>query len=161
MIMSANINIQNTLETLFTEIIADFPHLFFLGLKKDTKGTLYTFLVDGDESVTLQEITKLSKTLSAALDEILTEEDEAFRMEVSTPGADKPLMDARQYPKHIGRTLQVKTAENQLKGPLVEANPQYIVLEIAADKKSKDKTPSLVQVNFEEIEEAKIIISFK
>jgi len=159
--MSANINLQKTLETLFTEIIADFPHLFFLGLKKNSSGSLYTFLVDGDDSVTLNEITKLSKMLSAGLDEILTEDDEAFRMEVSTPGADKPLTDARQYPKHIGRTLQVKTLETQLKGHLVETTPQFIVLEIAPGKKSKDKTPTLVKVNFEEIEEAKIIISFK
>jgi len=161
MIMSANINLQNTLEKLFTEIIAGFPHLFFLGLKKDNKSSLYTFLVDGDASVTLKEITKLSRMLSAGVDELLPDDDNAFRMEVSTPGADKPLMEARQYPKHIGRTLQVKTEAAQNKGKLVEATAAFVMLEIPAEKKSKDKNPQLVKIPFEDIIEAKIIISFK
>ena len=31
----------------------------------------------------------------------------SYRLDVSSPGADRPLVDPRQFPRHVGRTLRV------------------------------------------------------
>ena len=56
-----------------------------------------------------------------------------YRLDVSTPGADRPLVDVRQYPQHVGRTLRVthgpegadavRKAEAELAQPLPAAGP--------------------------------------
>jgi ribosome maturation factor RimP len=65
--------------------------------------------VDGVETAGSDDLTALSRSLAFLLD---TEDfiKGRYRLDVSTPGAERPFSDPRQYPKHIGRTVAV-TAE--------------------------------------------------
>lgn len=56
----------------------------------------------------------------------------AYRLDVSTPGADRPLTDPRQFRRHIGKPLAVRYAdgdgESAVDAPLTAADDDGITL---------------------------------
>lgn len=141
------------LETL----IAD-TSLFVVGVtvsESKIRRKVSVFL-DSDQGITIEECSKVSRELGNLLEE---EIEDAFTLEVSSPGADSPLLSVRQYAKNIGRTLKVlKKDLSELKGKLLEVSEESIVIETEAKKKIK---PEVITVQLEEIKEAKVVISFK
>lgn len=63
--------------------------------------------IDKLEGVTVDDCSKLSRTLSAALD--LEEEiiPGAYTLEVSSPGLDRPLKSTRDFERNLNRLLRV------------------------------------------------------
>ncbi len=63
-------------------------------------------LVDADQGMTIAACAKLSRALSGELEtsELL---EEAYTLEVSSPGLDYPLTEKRQYLRNQGRSLKV------------------------------------------------------
>ena len=61
---------------------------------------------DAEGGAGADDLAALSRSLSFLLD---TEDPikGRYRLDVSTPGADRPLADRRQYGQHVGRTLAV------------------------------------------------------
>ncbi|MEM6782376.1 MAG: ribosome maturation factor RimP [Bacteroidota bacterium] len=62
--------------------------------------------VDTDDGIVLDKAAAVSRLLSAALDH----EDLVkgrYRLDVSSPGADRPLTQLRQLNRHVGRTMRV------------------------------------------------------
>lgn len=112
--------------------------------------------LDTDEGITIEQCRLFSRDLGNQLEEII---EDAFTLEVSSPGADSPLKFERQYIKNIGRSLKVtKTDSTEVKGKLTEVNNGLITIEPEAKKKVK---PEAMTISLEEIKEAKVIISFK
>ena len=64
--------------------------------------------VDADEGAGLDDIARLSRELEFLLD---TEDvvKGRFTLNVSSPGAERPLLLPRQYAQHVGRALRVTT----------------------------------------------------
>jgi ribosome maturation factor RimP len=115
-----------------------------------------TVFLDTDEGITIEQCRLFSRELGNQLEEII---EEAFTLEVSSPGADSPLKFERQYIKNIGRDLKVtKTDKTEIKGKLTEVNTGTITIEPEVKKKVK---PEAMTISIEEIKEAKVIISFK
>lgn len=112
--------------------------------------------LDSDTGITIDQCSAFSRQLGNQLEEII---DEAFTLEVSSPGADSPLKFGRQYVKNIGRSLRItKTDKTEIKGKLIEVNNASVLIEPEAKKKVKQEA---VTINLDEILEAKVIISFK
>lgn len=112
--------------------------------------------LDSDTGITIDQCSAFSRELGNQLEEVI---EEAFTLEVSSPGADTPLKFERQYVKNIGRSLRViKTDKTEIKGKLLEVNNGTLVIEPEAKKKVK---PEAVTISLNEIQEAKVIISFK
>ena len=61
---------------------------------------------DADDGAALDTLADVSRRLGFLLD---TEDlvKGKYTLNVSSPGADRPLLLARQYPQHVGRTLDV------------------------------------------------------
>jgi ribosome maturation factor RimP len=117
---------------------------------------VYVF-IDGDHGVTIDDCVKVNRVIESNLDR----EVEDYEMIVSSAGADQPLKFPRQYPKNIGRSFHVKLADDrEFKGKLEQADENGIVIMTEGDKKKKI-APERVMLKFEEIKEAKVIISFK
>lgn len=116
-------------------------------------------ILDGDQGVGIEHCAVLSRELSKTLDEV-SYLDEAYTLEVTTPGLDQPLKLYRQYAKNVGRKLKVKTKETTLEGTLTGTNPEKILLsqETGSGKKKEVKT---LEIPFSEIEKAFVIVSFK
>jgi ribosome maturation factor RimP len=67
----------------------------------------------------------------------------------------------RQYPKHIGRDLEiVKKDKNKYKGELVNVADQQIEISVKKGKSKKDFTVKELKFEISEIDTAKVLIRF-
>ena len=117
-----------------------------------------TVILDGDNGITIDDCSLLSRALSEDLDTIDLIKDN-YTLEVGTPGLDQPLKLKRQYAKNVGRELKVHQKDKTtVTGLLTETDEDKIVLEVRGSKKNElIKT----EIPFSEIEKAIIIVSFK
>ncbi len=73
-------------------------------------------VVDGDGGVDHDELSGLSRDVSAALDEVESSGAEivpgGYTLEVSSPGVDRPLTEPRHWRRNVGRLVTV-TAEGR------------------------------------------------
>ncbi|MCU0422817.1 MAG: ribosome maturation factor RimP [Bacteroidia bacterium] len=126
---------------------------------KNSAGKL-TVYIDSDEALDINACRLLSRHLSEQLD-ALDYGDTPYYLEVSSPGADKPLKVKRQFHKHIGRELSVTLkAATVLEGKLDAVEESKIVL-LLKDKKKGYKEATAKEISFDDIAEASVIISFK
>jgi ribosome maturation factor RimP len=105
----------------------------------------------------------VSRRLARRIEEHYGEEM-SYTLEVTSPGADQPLRDARQYARHVGRTLHLKLQDGSEKtGKLETILPDGEGIELAEiiKEKHKQKTLPVVVVPFQDIAEAVVVISFK
>ena len=116
-------------------------------------------LIDGDQSVTIDDCAEVSRHVSKKLDEAGWL-DSPYLLEVSTPGVDQPLRMIRQYRKHIGRNLKITHNSTTVEGSLQEVTESSIVLKETSKKNKKEETQP-VEIPFAEIEKAFVLVSFK
>lgn len=154
--------IEVLLEKLFAED-EEFQHCFLVDMHLGINKKLEVF-VDSDTGIKFSECQKISRYLEGFIDE----ENwlgEKYTLEVSSPGVMNPLKMPRQYPKNIGRRLEiVKTDGEHLEGKLVEVKPNGILIEDKVrEKVGKRKVTKTVQTDltFDEIAKAVVQISFK
>jgi ribosome maturation factor RimP len=120
-----------------------------------------TVTLDGDQGVGIDECAQVSRRLARRIDEAYGE-DASYTLEVTSPGADQPLRDPRQYGRHVGRSLSLKMTDGTEKtGALEAADATGIQLAEVVKEKSKKKTLPAVHIPFGDISEAKVVISFK
>lgn len=114
-------------------------------------------IVDGDKGVNIDACADISRELSKKMDELNLLEN-AYLLEVTTPGVDHPLKLKRQYVKNVGRQFKVhRTDKSIVQGKLERADEQGVVLEETVGKKEK----KLTEIPFEQIEKAFVMVSFK
>lgn len=117
-------------------------------------------LLDGDEGVNIDDCADLSRELGLYIE---TEEiiEQAYILEVSSPGLDHPLKLSRQYAKNTGRRLKVQLKDGQVwTGKLTKAGENR--LEFEKETKEKKKTVyQPVTIALDEIEKANVLVSFK
>lgn len=154
---------MNSLQTRILqqlEAVLKDEHHFLVDLKLGSNGRHITVLLDGDTGVSIDYCAEVSRALGERL-ETFTELDK-YVLEVSSPGADAPLRLLRQYPKHIGRTLKLMLNDgNKLEAKLLGINGTVLELEYNQKEKGKKAVLLSKSLQFSEIKEAKVIISFK
>ena len=151
---------QQTVKDLVEEALLENERLFLIDLKFSQSNKI-TVVVDGDDGVPLKECVRISRHVEHNLDR----DAEDFSLEVTSPGATEPLVNSRQYRKHIGRTLKVTTNEEKFEGELIELSDENIVLQWKAREPKpigKGKTTVVKQatINYKDIKEAKVKIIF-
>lgn len=117
-------------------------------------------IIDGDSGVTIDDCAGLSRLLSKGFDEAGFFGDDNYLLEVSTPGLDHPLKLKRQYFKNAGRNLRVISRQGMVEGKLKEVTDDKIVLARESGSGGK-KEMSDVEISFDEIEKAFVMVSFK
>ena len=153
-------NIEKRVIQLVEEKIADRPDLFLVDVQMSGSGIL-SILVDGDKGVAIADCVAISRHVGFHLEEENAIE-QAYNLEVSSPGLDTPLKLMRQYQKNISRRLSIKQHDNiEREGKLIAADASGIVLE--ENIKEKGKKAFLVQnsILFTDIVETKVLVSFK
>lgn len=117
-----------------------------------------TILLDSDEGIKIDECTAISRQLGTEIDEIMPEK---YTLEVSSPGVDFPLKSERMYRKNIGRTLKVIQKDgSEIKGSLESVEAENITI-IEDKKRKKDEEVIPVLIQFINIKESEVIVSFK
>ena len=94
-------NIEQRVTALVEEKIADRPDLFLVQVKMHSNGKLI-ILVDGDQGLSIQDCVAISRHVGFHLEEENAIE-QAYNLEVSSPGVDMPLQLGRQYVKNVGK----------------------------------------------------------
>ncbi|WP_282043932.1 ribosome assembly cofactor RimP [Winogradskyella flava] len=119
-------------------------------------------VIDGDNGVLLEDCMFISRAIEHNLDR----DEHDFSLEVLSSGATTPLILPRQYTKHVGRSLEVKTTDGQsFEGELIEANDEGVILRWKAREpkpvgKGKVTVTKEANVAFNDIKEAKVKIKF-
>ncbi len=153
-------NIEKRVIELVEEKIADRPDLFLVDVEMSGNGVL-TILIDGDKGVVIADCMAVSRHVGFHLEEENVIE-QAYKLEVSSPGLDTPLRSVRQYQKNVNRSLSVKMKDgSKREGKLLSVDDKQINIEEV--KKEKGKKAVTVQnfVLFEDIAETKVLVSFK
>jgi len=136
------------------------PDLFLVSVKMLPNGKLI-ILVDGDKGIGIAECAQISRYVGFRLEEENAIED-AYNLEVSSPGLDAPLALPRQYVKNIGRSLAIKMADgSKREGTLSGLTEDAIVIEESNKQKGKKAEQVESVIPLAEITETKVVISFK
>jgi ribosome maturation factor RimP len=153
-------NIEKRVTELVEEKIADMPNLFLVDVKMHSNGKLIV-LVDGDNGIGIADCVAISRHVGFHLEEENVIE-EAYNLEVSSPGIDTPLVLKRQYTKNIGRTLGIKMADGtKREGKLLSAADDTITIEETIKEKGKKAETVESTIPTDKITETKVLISFK
>ncbi len=153
-------NIEKRVIELVEEKIADRPDLFLVDVQMHGGGQL-SILIDGDNGVAITDCVAVSRHVGFHLEEENTIE-QAYNLEVSSPGLDTPLKSLRQYQKNINRSLSIKLIDgDKREGKLLSVDGEGITIE--ENTKEKGKKASVIQntIPFTDISETKILVSFK
>ena len=151
--------VEQRVKELVEEKIADRADLFIVRIKMLKNGVL-EILLDGDNGISIEDCVGVSRHVGFHLEEENVIEN-AYRLEVSSPGLDGGLLSLRQYAKNIGRNVRVKLVDGgKHEGKLVKASEAEVV--IAETTKEKGKKAEVKEVMFpmDQIKETKVLISF-
>lgn len=101
---------------------------------KEGKNRYLRVFVDKDEGIDIEDCSLISEYLSKKLDEA-DPIREAYFLEVSSPGAERPLKAPKDYKKAIGKNVYITTYEpvdghKEFEGELVEYNEEELVVRV-------------------------------
>jgi ribosome maturation factor RimP len=138
--------IRNIVDTV---VPGDAVYIVDIEIKGRDGTRLVEIFLDSDIGVELDELARISREVGFLMEseEIVTGR---YRLDVSSPGADRPLQLMRQYAKHIGRTLSIKMkGGEEVRGLLSRAEDGVVTIE-------RDKAE--IQLAFDRIQEAKVVL---
>jgi ribosome maturation factor RimP len=113
-------------------------------------------------NISISDCVQISRQIEANLDR----EKEDFELNVSSAGIDQPFKVLKQYIKNVGKQIEITTIENKkLTGTLCSANEETVELETKSKEKIEgQKQKQLItkkhKLNYNQIKETKIVISF-
>ncbi|MFN5984003.1 MAG: ribosome assembly cofactor RimP [Fluviicola sp.] len=138
--------------------------LFIVDLSISTSNIIRLEIDKTEGNVTIEDCVSVSRNIEHNLDR----EEVDFELHVSSAGLDKPLRVFQQYVKNVGRGLDIKLkSKEKITGTLVEVSEKGVVLEheekqqLDPNKKKKTLVTLRNEVPFSDINEAKIVITFK
>jgi len=110
--------------------------------------------IDGEKDISAEDCANLSQEINSEL-ENLEELTNDYRLDVSSPGVDKPLKFLKQYPKHIDRKFEVSyksgDESKQLTGRLLKIEGEVLTFSLGKNE---------INISFNNIKKAKVIVSF-
>ena len=123
-------------------------------IRGDNHLRIIEIFIDGEKGITTDDCSEVSRKINDAIesDNLI---DSNYRLDVSSPGVDRPLKFLAQYGKHLNRKFDVTFSENdenkKLTAKLVRIEKDDLIFE--ANK-------SEYKINFNKIVKAKVLISF-
>jgi ribosome maturation factor RimP len=119
------------------------------------KNTVIEIYVDGENYISADDCSKVSREINNRLSSLIQPEDN-YRLDVSSPGVDKPLKFIQQFPKHLNKKFELsykeETGTKKTTGKLTEVKGEMLRFLL-------NNNEELV-LNFKDIIKAKVIISF-
>ena len=125
-----------------------------INFRGDNRKKIIEVFVDAEKNIDADNLAEISREINS----VFEEQDiiqQAYRLDVSTPGVDRPLKFLKQFPKHINRNFEVtyKTGDETrtITGKLLSVEREELTF--LSDKKE-------ILIEFKNITTAKVIISF-
>ncbi|WP_431774735.1 ribosome maturation factor RimP [Streptomyces cucumeris] len=115
-------------------------------------------VVDSDDGVQLDTCAELSRDISRTLDESDAMGATPYVLEVTSPGAERPLTEPRHYRRATGRLMRAKLADgDELVARITAVDEDGLDLEVPGVKGRK---PTARRLAFKEISKARVEIEF-
>ncbi|MFJ6747618.1 MULTISPECIES: ribosome maturation factor RimP [unclassified Streptomyces] len=122
------------------------------------KRRVLRIVVDSDEGVQLDECAELSREASQVLDDADVMGGLPYTLEVTSPGADRPLTELRHYRRAVGRLIKAQLHEGgELVARIITVDDEGLDLEVPGVKGRK---PTARRVAFDEIAKARVELEF-
>lgn len=122
-------------------------------LTKAGKRSVLRIAVDKDGGVDMDDIAEATKAVSDALDDSPLMGEQAFTLEVSSPGVDRPLTLPRHWRRNETRLVKVSLTDGgTLEGRIVATDEDGATVETADGEQ---------RVAFDSVARAKVQIEFK
>ena len=135
--------------------ISEKNNLFLLDIifRGNENNKVIEIFVDGEKYLSADDCAALSRRIYQYIDENQLISS-SFRLDVSSPGIDRPLKYLKQYSKHINRKFEVSYKSGETKkritGKLLKIEDDLLYFYSGNEQ----------VIKFEEIVNAKVIISF-
>lgn len=150
-------SIENKISELAESVLSttDF-FLVDVEIKGNKKPEIWIYVDGEDRGVNMDECADISNELSFLMDahDVFSG---SYRLNVSSPGLSRPLVDKRQYAKNEGRRTKVKYKRDneylKTEGTLKSVSEDKVVIE------QEDGTSNII--DFDDVVETKIIPSLK
>jgi ribosome maturation factor RimP len=108
---------------------------------------IVTCIVDGDDSLNLDQVTSVSRVISELLDEAAFMGETPFTLEVTSPGVDRPLTQPRHFAKNVDRLLKiVKVDGSDVTGRILSNTDKDVTLTVTVKKETVEQTVSLSDI---------------
>ncbi|MFJ6794044.1 ribosome maturation factor RimP [Streptomyces sp. NPDC091268] len=127
-------------------------------MSKAGKRRMLRVIVDSDEGVELDACAELSREVSDRLDETDVMGEDEYVLEVSSPGADRPLTEHRHYVRAIGRLVKFQLEPGgELIARILDVDDEGMDLEVPGVKGRK---ATARRIAFTDIAKARVEIEF-
>jgi ribosome maturation factor RimP len=141
---------------IFQELGLELVEIEYL---KEGKSWFLRVYIDKDNGVDIEDCGLVSEKLSEKLDELDPIPHNYF-LEVSSPGAERPLKKDKDFQKAIGKNVFIKTyepidGEKSFEGELLEFNGQHLKIEMKI--KTRKKT---IEIPYEKVANARLAVTF-
>ncbi|MER8003195.1 ribosome maturation factor RimP [Streptomyces sp. NPDC095613] len=115
-------------------------------------------VVDSDEGVDLDACAELSRTISDTLDASDAMGEDEYQLEVTSPGAERPLTERRHYLRATGRLARFHLHEGgELVARILDVDDAGLDLEVPG---VKGRRPTARRVEFGQIAKARVEVEF-
>jgi ribosome maturation factor RimP len=161
-----NQNIENIRQIAL--LVAEQNNLFLIDLvvRGSENNRVIEVFIDGEKNISADECAFVSREIVKQIDE--KQLLKSYRLDVSSPGVDRPLIYLKQFPKHLNRLFEIEFSsksgstsgrnDNKLssgtssifKGKLVS-----IENDILTFQSNKE-----IKIKFQDIIKAKVLVSF-
>ncbi|MGB1019274.1 MAG: ribosome maturation factor RimP [Chitinophagales bacterium] len=143
----------------------EMEELFLVAVEVGSNFRIQVFIDADDDSLNIRKCVRVSRDLEEHLD-VDDEVAEKYTLDVSSPGLNNALRIPRQYKKLIGKTLKIKTYEEEdLVVKLLTVEEDFIEVKNTTikDKSLKGRRPKLViidetpyKVEYKDIKKARL-----
>ncbi len=147
-------SLKENIEKIAGEI-ANSKGLFIIdiNLRGNDRNRVIEIFIDGEKNISAEDCADFSREINEVFEREETIKS-SYRLDVSSPGVDRPLIYLKQFPKHLNRKFEITYLsggeKKKFKGKLVKIDGELLTF----------KSDREIIINFNDIIKAKVIISF-
>lgn len=152
---------EEKVKELLNTALEEKPEFFLINFEIKP-GNIIEVIIDGDNGVLVEDCIAVSRAIEHNLDR----EEQDFSLQIMSAGITEGLVHQRQYKKNTGRTLAIKTNENEsFEGELIEVGDESFTLKWKAREpkpvgKGKITVEKTKDIMFADVKKANVVIKF-
>ncbi len=128
--------------------------LIDLNFRGNPKQRVIEIFIDGEKNISAEDCAMVSREINKKIEEENLLES-SYRLDVSSPGVDRPLIYLKQFPKHVNRNMEIifeqEDQTKKIKAKLLNVEDENLVFQHNNNE---------IIINFNKIQKAKVLVSF-
>ena len=148
-----NLN-KNKIANKIKEETENLGYLFIeIDFRGDTRNHILEIYIDNEVGITTVDCARVSRAIGDMIEEEELIESK-YRLDVSSPGIDRPLKYIQQFERNIGRSFELQLEDendSKLEGKLLELDNDDLKFQIKKEIKV---------INIKNIKSAKVLVRF-